>query len=113
MAGSLALFSTIESALAPNDVVGRAWLKQEKAEYLEQMRPWFKKPWTWSGIIVMALIMTVGGGLGFQSRRSKWKVQEEKEDEMMDEEMGYRMQKWEGLRDEQEKCEKEDGPVNI
>ena len=31
----------------------------------------------------------------------------------MDEEMGYRMQKWEGLRDEQEKCEKEDGPVNI
>ena len=78
MAGSLALFNTIESALAPDDVVGRAWLEQEKAEYMEQMWPWFKKPWTWSGIIVMVLIMTVGGGLGFRSKRSKRKVQEER-----------------------------------
>ena len=112
MAGSLALFSTIENALAPDDTVGRAWLENEKAEYLETMCPWFKKPFTLAGIIVMVLIITIGGGLGVKSRRSKKKVEEEREDEQMDEEKGYRLQQaLEEPRVMKERKERE--PVNI
>ena len=88
-------------------------MEQEKKEYLEQMQPWFKKPMTLPGIIVMVLIMTVEGGLGFRSRRLERKIQEEKEEERIEEKVGHGMQKWEGQRDEQEKSAMEDRPVNV
>ena len=37
MAGAMALFSSIDSALAPDDLLGHQWLASKKAEYLAKI----------------------------------------------------------------------------
>ena len=36
MAGAMALFSSIEAALQPDDIAGHKWLEAEHAKYLEE-----------------------------------------------------------------------------
>ena len=68
MAGAMALFSSIESALAPDDLLGRQWLATEKANYLTEIAErepgWYAKPWTISGSIICFVILFSGGSLG-------------------------------------------------
>ena len=41
MAGSLALFSAIESGLQPDDIIGHEWLQAQKQEWEYKMRPFY------------------------------------------------------------------------
>ena len=107
MAGSLALFSTIESALEPSDMIGYAWLEREKQEYLEEMKLWYRKPMWLSGVVIMFIIIMAGGGVGL--RRWKRKAQEEKDQEDQEVEVDCEMRQGLG----QEKKTAEDGPVNV
>ena len=80
MAGAMALFSSIDSALAPDDLLGCQWLASEKADYLAEMAKcepsWYSKPWTISGSIICFAIMFVGGSLGLCWSRDKKKRNE-------------------------------------
>ena len=75
MAGAMVLFSSIDSALAPDDLLGRQWLASEKAEYLAEMAKrepsWYSHSWTISGSIICFTIMFVGGSLGICWGRGK------------------------------------------
>ena len=68
MAGAMPPFSSIESALVPDNLLGCQWLAAEKAKYLSEMASkelgWFQKPWSISGSIICMVILCSGGGLG-------------------------------------------------
>ena len=68
MAGAMALFLSIESALQPDDIAGHKWIEAECAKYLDEVARkepgWFRKPWTISGSIICFLIIFSGGSLG-------------------------------------------------
>ena len=73
MAGVMALFTSIETALAPDDLVGKQWIAAQKAEYLKEMGElnWYRKLWTILGAIICLMIITVGGSLGLWGSRRK------------------------------------------
>ena len=89
MVGSMALFSSIEQALAPDDLVGRQWIASEKAAYLKEMAAgsWFQKPWTIYGCVICLLIMTCGGSLGWRATRHKKEEQDDGKERDQDKEM--------------------------
>ena len=86
MAGSLALFSAIESALQPDDIVGHQWLQAQKEEWQYEMWPFYHKPFAIAGVIIMLMILS-GGGLGLRARmrrqdeRKRTQQQIDKEEE--------------------------------
>ena len=92
MAGSMALFASIESALAPDDFVGRQWLAEQKAEYLREMNEsnWYSKPWTISGAIICFLIISIGGSLGIRCSKNR-KMESETKNQQEKEMLGLRI----------------------
>ena len=61
-------------------MIGHAWLEKEKQEYMEEMKPWYRKPMMLSGAVIMFIIIS-RGGLGIGTRKWKRRAQEEQDQE--------------------------------